>query len=266
MAYDPFAATAERQGALGRINAGVKLGATFALTLGLLLTQDWVTSLTVLCLELLALRLLGLSPLALLGRFWPVLFGALLSGWSTSLLAEKTGSTLLHFGPLWVSTGSAAVGIALMLRGLAMLLPGIFLIATTDPTDIADSLAQSLKLPARFVLGALAALRLVGLMMAEWNTLGQARRARGLGSQDTLWLRARTLGGQTFALLVQAIRRGSRLATTMEARGFGPGPRTWARVPSYRWADLWFALGTLGLLVCGYLLAAYTGNLTWVWQ
>lgn len=266
MAYDPFAVTAERQGRLGQLNAGVKLGVSFIVTLGLLLTQDWVTSLTVLCLELVLLQLLGLNPLVLLGRFWPVLCAALLSGWSTSLLAEKTGTTLIQFGPLWVTTGSAAVGFALMLRGLAMLLPGLLLIATTDPTDIADSLAQTLKLPARFVLGALAALRLVGLMMSEWNTLGQARRARGLGSQDTLWLRARTLGGQTFALLVQAIRRGSRLATTMEARGFGPGPRTWARVPSYRRADLWFTLGALGVLACGYTLAALMGSLTWVWQ
>lgn len=266
MAYDPFALTAERQGTLGKLNAGVKLGATLVLTLGLLITQDWVTSLTVLCLELALLQLLGLKPLALLGRFWPVLFAALLSGWSTSLLAEKTGTTLIQLGPLWVTTGSAAVGFALMLRGLAMLLPGLFLVATTDPTDMADSLAQTLKLPARFVLAALAALRLVGLLMSEWNTLGQARRARGLGSQDTPWLRIRTLGGQTFALLVQAIRRGSRLATTMEARGFGAGPRTWARIPSYRLVDLWFLLGTLGVLACGYALAACTGSLTWVWQ
>lgn len=33
-----------------------------------------------------------------------------------------------------------------------------------------------------------------------------------------------------FALLVLSIRRGSKLATAMEARGFGaPGRRTWAR-------------------------------------
>ncbi len=33
-----------------------------------------------------------------------------------------------------------------------------------------------------------------------------------------------------FALLVLSIRRGTKLATAMEARGFGaPGARTWAR-------------------------------------
>ncbi len=55
----------------------------------------------------------------------------------------------------------------------------------------------------------------------EWNALGQARRARGLGAGQSLMGRAQTFGAQSFALLVQAIRRGSRLAITMEARGLG---------------------------------------------
>lgn len=40
----------------------------------------------------------------------------------------------------------------------------------------------------------------------------------------------RRFAGQAFALFVLAIRRGTKLATAMEARGFGaPGARTWAR-------------------------------------
>lgn len=266
MPFDPFALTAQRQSLLGQLNAGVKLCAIFLLTIGLVLTRDWVTSLTILSLELIALQVLGARPLSLLGSFWPALLATLLTGWSTSLLTEKTGQTLIQWGPFWITTGSAAVGFALMLRGLAMLLPGLLFVATTDPTDIADSLAQTLKLPNRFVLGALAALRLVGLMMSQWHALGQARRARGLGAQDTLIRRIRTVSGQAFALLVQAIRHGNRLAITMEARGFGTGPRSWARVPSYRWADLWFAAGTVALLASGYLIATLTGSLTWIWQ
>lgn len=263
---DLFASAPARNSRLGTLNAGVKLLATLMLTVGLLLVKDWVSVGTIFFLELLALYLAGLKPLKLLGTFWPVLFAALLSGWSTALLVEKTGDTLIHWGIIWITSDSLIVGITLALRGLALALPGLALITTTDPTDIADSLAQTAKLPARFVLAALASLRLVGLMMSEWNTLGQARRARGLGSQDSLWQRLNTLVGQTFALLVQAIRRGTRLATTMEARGFGQGKRTWARVPTYSRADLWFFLGTIAIMTVGIAVAAGAGTLTWTWQ
>ncbi|GAA1047168.1 energy-coupling factor transporter transmembrane component T [Rothia amarae] len=263
---DLFAPAPARTGRLGQLNAGVKLLATLLMTIGLLLVKDWVSVGSIFLLELVALRLLGLNPLKLLGTFWPILFAALLSGWSTSLLVEKTGETLIHWGVLWITTDSLTVGVTLALRGLALALPGLMLITTTDPTDIADSLAQTAKLPARFVLAALASLRLVGLMMSEWNVLGQARRARGLGSHDSLWQRLKTLVGQTFALLVQAIRRGTRLATTMEARGFGSGKRTWARVPTYSRADLWFFVGALAICAAGIGLSATAGTLLWMWQ
>lgn len=267
MSLDVFAARQERQGVLGRVNAGVKMLATFALTIALILIKDWVSAGTIFVLEMLAVLLVGINPFKLLGRFWPVLFGALLSGWSTALLVEKTGTMIFDIGFMSVSTGSLLTGFALMLRGLALVIPGLLMLATTDPTDIADSLAQTAKLPARFVLSALAALRLVGLMFSEWNALGQARRARGLGSQDNLWQRLKTMGGQTFALLVQAIRRGTRLSITMEARGFGSDrKRSWARVPAYSVLDIWFALATVLIIGGGYGLAAALGKLTFLWS
>ena len=98
------------------------------------------------------------------------------------MLAEKTGSVLLDAGPLLFTTDSVTAGIAIGLRGLAIALPGIYLLLSTDPTDLADALAQKLRLPQRFVLGALAAMRLVGLLVSEWQSLGMARRARGVGA------------------------------------------------------------------------------------
>ena len=74
--------------------------------------------------------------------------------------------------------------------------------------------------------GTLAAMRLVGLMAEEWQTIGMARRARGVGARGSLGQRVKATLGQSFGLLVQAIRRASRLAVTMEARGFGGGRRT----------------------------------------
>ncbi|WP_237225035.1 energy-coupling factor transporter transmembrane component T family protein [Rothia nasisuis] len=265
MVADLFTPTAASTSRAGRLNAGTKLLATFLLSLGLILIKDWVAALTILLLEALVFTLWGARPLNLLLRFWPLLLGTLLTGWSTALIAEKTGETVFHLGFLWVTTDSLTTGISLMVRGLALALPGLLLVTTTDPTDAGDSLAQTARLPARFVLAALAALRLLGILATDWNTLGQARRARGLGAHDTLLRRIRTFTGQAFALLVQAIRRGTRLATTMEARGFGAGPRTWARVPVYGRADGLFLGACLVTVLAGYLVSFLAGTLTWMW-
>ena len=136
-----------------------------------------------------------------------------------------------------------------MIRGLAIALPAVLLMSCTDPTDLADALAQKAKLPHRFVLGTLAAMRLVGLMAEEWQTIGMARRARGVGSHGNPLQRLRATLGQSFGLLVQAVRRASRLAVTMEARGFGSAQRTWARTSVFSGLDAWVFLG--GLLIAG---------------
>jgi energy-coupling factor transport system permease protein len=150
-----------------------------------------------------------------------------------------------------VTDGSIELAIATVLRVLAIALPAVVLFVTIDPTDLADGLAQVAKLPARFVLGALAGLRLVSLFLQDWRSLELARRARGVGDSG----RIRRLLGQSFALLVLSIRRGSKLATAMEARGFGaPGKRTWARESRLGWGDA--ALIALGLLVAAAAVSA----------
>ena len=124
-----------------------------------------------------------------------------------------------------VSEGSLELALATTFRVLAIALPSVVLFATVDPTDLADGLAQILRLPARFVLGALAGLRMVGLFLDDWRALELARRARGVADRG----RVRRFLGMAFALLVLSIRRGSKLATAMEARGFGSTRRARGR-------------------------------------
>lgn len=248
------------------LSAGSKLLGTLILSLGLILVKDWVSCLALLLCQLAALRLLKVSLLPFLLRLWPLLLASLLSGWSSALLAEKTGQTLIELGPIWITSGSAAVGATLALRSLGLVLPGLFLLASTDPTDLADALGQTYRLPARFVLAALAAFRLLGLMASDWQALGYARRARGVDSGGNPIRRIGSLAGQALALLVQSIRRGNRLALTMQARGFGAGPRSWARVPHYGRADALFLAICLLLPLLAYTLAAQLGSLTFLWQ
>ena len=158
-----------------------------------------------------------------------------------------------------VTDGSIELAIATGLRILAIGLPAVVLFITVDPTDLADGLAQVAKLPARFVLGGLAGLRLVGLFLDDWRALELARRARGLGDGRAF---AR-LGSQAFALLVLSIRRGSKLATAMEARGFGAdSQRTWARESTFG-AREWALVG-IGLVIA--VLAVVVSVATGSWN
>jgi energy-coupling factor transport system permease protein len=230
---------------LARRNPVAKLGASTVLALGLLLSVDVVTAGTALALEVLALPWCGLRPGALLRRCAILLVGAIPAGVAAALFGADSGAPVLGLGPVTVSSGSLTAGLAIVLRILAVGLPGVVLLSTTDPTDLADALAQVLRLPARFVLAALAATRLVGVLAEEWRSLSLARRARGLGGTGPVGA-VRTAFGQVFALLVLAIRRATVLATTMESRGFATRqPRTWARPSRFGFGDGVLVLGAV---------------------
>lgn len=246
---------------LARANPLAKLAAGMVITLVLLVSVDWISALVALGLECALLPLAGLSIRTLVLRGWPILVAAVTGGWGTALLAPKTGELLLSWGPVIFTSDSLEAGMAIALRGVAIALPGIMVLASTDPTDLADALAQKLRLPHRFVLGALAAMRLVGLLIAEWQTLGMARRARGVGAEPGLLRGIKAQLGQALALLVQAVRRASRLAVTMEAKGFGAGERTWARESTYSRVDLYVVVTGLALAAVSVAAAVVLG--TW---
>ena len=251
---------------LTRANPLAKFAAVFLITLVLALSIDWVSASVALAAELALFPLAGLTLRLLWQRGWPLIIAAAVGGWSTAIVAADSGAVLLDVGIWSISEGSLQLGLGFMLRGLAIALPAILLMTCTDPTDLADALAQKARLPHRFVLGTLAAMRLVGLLAEEWQTIGMARRARGVGSHGNPLQRLRATLGQGFGLLVQAIRRASRLAVTMEARGFGTGQRTWARESTYSLLDAWVVLG--GLLIAAAAVVAAAGMGTWnfVWR
>jgi energy-coupling factor transport system permease protein len=232
---------------IARTNPVAKLAASTVVALGLLISVDVVTAGVALALEALALPWCGVRPRALLRRGVVVVLGAVPAGVATAVFGEDSGSVLAALGPVSVTSGSVLAGIAITLRIFAIGLPGVVLLSTTDPTDLADALAQVARLPARFTLAALASLRLFGLMAQEWRSLSLARRARGIGDAGPVGT-LRTAMGQVFALLVLAIRRATVLATTMESRGFGAGrKRSWARESRLHVGDGVLVLGAVAL-------------------
>jgi energy-coupling factor transport system permease protein len=219
---------------LGRFNPACKLGAAAIVMAGLLVTADVVTASVVLGIELACLPLTGIPLRALVARAWPL----------------PVAAAAVAVANLVASSAPPAVTAAISLRLLAIALPGLVVFATTDAVDLADSLVQQLRVPARFAYGALAAFRLLPLLSDEWTTIQRARRARGIDTGRSPWGALRLFFSGVYALLIAAIRRGTRLAAAMDSRGFDShGPRTAARrqhVGTRDWALLAAAAAVVG--------------------
>lgn len=247
-----------RPSVAARINPVAKLAVALLVSMTLLASIDVVSAAVALALEAMLLPFAGLTSRQFWLRTAPLWIAAPLAAITTILYGRDSGALLWEWGIISITEGSLQLGLAIGLRVLAIGLPGIVLLATTDPTDLADGLAQVLRLPARFVLGALAGLRLVSLAVEDWRSLALARRARGVA--DGRWP-IRFLG-QAFALLVISVRRGSKLATAMEARGFGSStPRSWARPSRFGAGEV--ALIAVGALICAAAVAASVAAGAW---
>lgn len=222
------------RGLLARTNPVARVLALLVATTPLLITIDPVSAAVAVILELALMPLSGVSARSFFLKATPLLLAAPLGAASMLLYASPGGTVYWQFGPAAISDHSMWLALGIGLRMCAIVLPAIALLDRIDPTDMGDGLAQILHLPARPVLAALAGARMMSLMAADWKALERARRARGVGDSSRIhsFLRG------SFSLLVFALRRSGKLATTMEARGFGAaGKRTWARVSRLRAAD-----------------------------
>lgn len=227
-------AQAGTRGLLARTNPVARVLALLVATTPLLITIDPVSAGVALALELALMPLSGVSARSFFLKATPLLLAAPLGALSMLLYASPGGTVYWQFGPAAISDHSMWLALGIGLRMCAIVLPAIALLDRIDPTDMGDGLAQILHLPARPVLAALAGARMMSLMAADWKALERARRARGVGDSS----RIRSFLRGSFSLLVFALRRSGKLATTMEARGFGAaGKRTWARVSRLRAAD-----------------------------
>ena len=227
-------ARAPRRGLLSRTNPVARVLALLVATTPLLISIDPVSAGVALALELALVPLSGVSARSFALKATPLAVAAPLGALSMLLYASPGGRVFWEFGPAAISEHSIWLALGIGLRMCALVIPAIALLDRIDPTDMGDGLAQILHLPARPVLASLAGARMTSLMAADWKALERARRARGVGDAS----RIRSFLRGSFSLLVFALRRSGKLATTMEARGFGAkGQRTWARPSRLRAAD-----------------------------
>lgn len=224
-------------GALARCGPLSLLGSSVLLVAGGLSISQPRSALVALTVEVLVLALL----VGRTGRFpwWRLLPGVLAFAsvaWSNWLLASPRALD-----------GALVAGA----RVAYFVVPGLVFASFLDPFTLGDHLGQRLRLPARPVLAAVAALQRVDAFGADWDTLQRSRRARGLGPTRSPVAQFGHYARLTFALLVEAIRQAGRLTVAMEARGYSAPARTgrrrtWAEpAPWTRWDSALVATAAL---------------------
>lgn len=248
---------------LASVNPVTRLLALALFTTPLMVTLDWVSALVAVALTVAVAPLCGVGWLRLFRRCLPVLLVAPISGIPMALYGQKGGEVYFDWGLIKVSELSLDLAGAIVLRVVAVALPVVVLSADVDPTDFGDGLSQVLRLPERFVIGTVAALRMLTLLRDDLDAMRRSRRARGIADSG----RVRYWFSLAFGLLVMSLRRAGKLATAMEARGFGRDlPRSHARVSRLGGVD-WVVMA---LALCAAALALtvawYTGSLRPLWS
>src|SRR5699024_3604814 len=168
------------------VNPLTRLALILVLTTPLLLSVAWVSAAVSLAITFMCARWCGVGIVLLLAMSWPLVIIAPISGVSMLLYAQEGGREYFSFWLATVTDNSIELALAMMLRVLAVALPVIVLARDIDPTELCDALAQILKLPARFVIGAVAGVRMLTLFRDDWQAMGQARRARGLADRGRI--------------------------------------------------------------------------------
>lgn len=247
---------------LGRRNPTVKLGLLFAVSVALLLVFDPVTSA--------ALYILGLASVVAAARIPArilLLAHIPFAGFGLGLLVvnalSRPGTILWEMAGAGVTAEGLAVGASLALRSMAIGVLSIGFIASTDGVALMTSLHQHAKLGVRMTYAMLAGYRLLQDMPAEWRIIRSAHGVRApLRSNGRPRRDVRNFGRCAFALLVVSLRKGERMAQSLESRGLGLGPRsTWRPVP-LGWADWGLAAAVFAVLALVFAASVALG----VWK
>ena len=239
----------QRASVLGRTNPLVKLGIALGWLVGVGLTLDVRPPLILTVVALIAgLQLGGITAGALARRIaplWLAVLGIVLANLVfSSHNPDPLAAELFRIGPLRITQEAVDAAAGLGARVLSIISVGAVFALTTDATFLIDSLVQLARVSPRFAYGTLAAYQAVPKLADDLGTLRGARRLRGLRE----WHPRLIVG-----MLVRAIRHADQLATAMDARGFGAGPRSTYRPVRWHALDAAVALGTLAILLAALL-------------
>jgi energy-coupling factor transport system permease protein len=136
----------------------------------------------------------------------------------------------------------------LFLRTIAIGLLSALFVLTTDPGGLVRALMAHGHLSPRIGYALFSILQLVPDLAAEARQIRLAHAMKRARSPRR-WLGPVDVARLLIPLLAFAIRRASRAAIALEARGLGGnGPRTLIKVPEFHRRDLMFSIATIAVL------------------
>lgn len=217
---------------LSRLNPLAPLTVLIVVSVAVFFVLDPITCLTLYVLAIVGVAVTGRVPVR---RFLAahLAFGSFALGVLLVNAVTRPGRILLDAHVVQVTDNGLSVGAALALRVLLIGTLSTAFALRVDPVRLITALQQHLRLSPRFGFAILAGHRMLAALPAEWQSLRAAQQVRAPlnrrgrpRSGPHGWARA------AFGLLVVAIRRGERIAGSLEARGLGTGRRTvWRPVP-----------------------------------
>ncbi|MDR7072384.1 energy-coupling factor transporter transmembrane component T family protein [Fictibacillus barbaricus] len=140
---------------------------------------------------------------------------------SSSMIFFGEGKTLIfQWGLIHITEESLYRGIHLGFRALSFAMLGLTFALTTRPVYLFYSLMQQLHLKPKYAYSFMAAVRLLPIMIEEFQTIRYAQKVRGVNSSNGLFGYFKMIKSLMIPLLSQSIRRAFRIAVAMEAKRF----------------------------------------------
>jgi energy-coupling factor transport system permease protein len=242
---------------LQRRNPTVKLLVLLVIFGSLTIVFDPFTPVVFFTLALMAAWILGgIRPTQTLRTLLP--FIATVAGvFLANILFNRLNATtdaLFYLGPLKVTRPALTTGASLSFRMLSFAAFSIAFVRTTDPTDLILSLIHQMRLHYRLAYGTMVGYRMLPLLQGEYEAIRAAHRVRGVQEREGKLAVFSRMKRYSIPLLAGAVRRASRVALAMDARGFGAFPersyRRRMRVSGQDWLFLSATVAlTAGLIV-----------------
>lgn len=182
------------------------------------------------------------------------------------LLFFSSASSMMFFGQgttTWWKWGIVHIteesffrGLHIGFRALNFALLGLLFALTTRPVFLFYSLIQQLKVPPRFAYSFMAAVRILPVMMEEFQQLRAALLIRGIKKKKGFALIMQSVSLYAVPLLSQSIRRAHRIAVAMEAKQFNNKERTYYYKQTLSRVDVYFLI----YITIGFSLAYWVGT------
>lgn len=177
---------------------------------------------------------------------------------SSMILFGKGETTWFKWGLVHITEESFFRGVHLGFRALIFALLGIIFSLTTRPVYLFYSLMQQLKLKPKYAYSFLAAVRLIPIMLEEFQTIHQAMKVRGVERTKGIRGMFEKLKHYAIPLLSQSIRRAQRIAVAMEAKRFSnEAKRTFYYEMKFSKYDAIFVTSIFVLCILAYYVSTY---------